>query len=600
MQLKDPSTLPQPITRSEHRTLKHLPPSVQLRRIQWLAADELELLREACYRDFWAFFLFAFGAYANPKGERWIEEDVHLPLARWFQHHVQAWLHDRRRARGRQRHLAIIVHREVGKTTMITQAGQAWLHLRDPELSTYTGGEKAELAAQSLESIKAVLDGSDPYALFSKLYGCWDTGARRWTGKGVTHAARKNVSRKDPSLGIFAVETSIVGAHPDAIFYDDPISYERLLSDTSWLQTVNSQVTSLYPVIQGDGLIVWVGTRYGDDDHFGLSLRPTDTGGDGVRSIAGMPTRGFKIEPDSGQWHVYFMAGRDTEGRPTTPKVWPEDRLKRYERRDPLRYASQIMNDPSVSEFNPLTRQQIDQCVVPARQVPWNALVYYICCDTAFWDGRSRAKKDETVLIVQGVAKNGSGDVYVIEGAGSPTWRGEDFKKRLVSTVQKYRSLGRRVGGIVDEDPYAGKRGVWKSDLGNAFADANEPMPPFYELPRTTDGLSGVGSAKVRRMIGAAHYWVDGHVRVVEGGEQLDRLLDQMSRIGQYMINPKLQNDWADAHSMIFEKPIYHSMHRPEMPQPYAPGARPLATEGLRYEDFQDDPWNDAPRPPIR
>jgi len=566
----------------------------------WPPEQEHELLREACYRSFWAFFLYGFGAESNPKGERWIEEKVHKPLADWFQSHVDEWLEMREEGRGRQKHLAVIVHREVGKTTMITQAGQTWLHLRDPEISTFTGGEKTELAAQSLESIKAVLDGSDPYSMFSRLFGSWATGARKWTGKGVVHAARKNTARRDPSLGIFAVETSIVGAHPDAIFYDDPISYERLLSDASWLQSVNSQVTSLYPVIQADGLVVWVGTRYDDEDHFGISLRPTDLGGEGVASVSGMASHPFKVEPEIGQWHVYFMAGRDPEQRPTTPKVWPEKRLQHYQRRDPLRFASQIMNDPGVSEFNPLTKQQIEQCLVKGPGVPWSSLVYYICCDTAFWDGKSRARKDESVMIVQGLAKNGSGDVYIVEGYGSPTWRGEDYKRRLVALVQRYRSGGRRIGGIVDEDPLAGKRGVWRSDLQNAFNDANEPMPPYYELPRISAGIAGPGSAKVRRMIAAAHYWIDGHVRLLEGSPGSERLMEQMGKIGAFMINPRLQNDWADAHSMIFEQPIYHPMHRPAMPRPYLSGARPLGTEGLRYEDFEDDQWHENPRPPIR
>ena len=373
---------------------------------KWQVDDEAALMRHFCRHDFWAFFLFAFGAGINPKGQRWIDPPIHEPMARWFEGHVKQWAHDRQQGRGQQKHLAILVHREVGKTTMFTQAGQAWLHVLDHEISTFTGSEKTELAAQSLEAIKAVFDGSDPHALFPRLFGCWSTSARKWSGKAVVHAARQNTARKDPSLWIFAVETSIVGAHPDAIFYDDPISYERMLTDTHWLQSVNSQVTSLYPVIQGDGLVVWIGTRYDDDDHFGVALRTIERGGEGVASINGMPCQGLEVEAE-GQWHVYFMAGRDSSGQSTTPMVWPDERLRRYQRRDPLRYAAQIMNDPTQSEFSPLSRTQAEQCAIPAAQVPWSALVYYLCCDTAFWDGKSRAHKDETVLLVQGIAKNG-------------------------------------------------------------------------------------------------------------------------------------------------------------------------------------------------
>src|SRR6185295_3886478 len=216
----------------------------------WDPIEEMALLRHFCRQDFWSFFLYAFGAGLNPKGKDWIDPDVHEPMARWFQHHVDEWMMWRKQGIKRQKHLAILVHREIGKTTMITRAGQLWLHLRDPDIATATGAEKEGLAQKMLEGMKAVLDGSDDSALWAKLYGDWSTGARKWTGREIVHTGRKNTSRQDPSMIIFGVETSITGSHPDALFYDDPISYERLTTDTNWLQAVNSQITSLIPVVQ--------------------------------------------------------------------------------------------------------------------------------------------------------------------------------------------------------------------------------------------------------------------------------------------------------------------------------------------------------------
>ena len=109
---------------------------------------------------------------------------------------------------------------------------------------------------------------------------------------------------------IFGVETSITGSHPDALFYDDPISYERLTTDTNWLETVNSQISSLIPVVQGDGLVVWVGTRYDEEDHFGVAFRSS-----GVASVSGMQTDSIPLDPE-GDIHVYFLAGRDGRASP--------------------------------------------------------------------------------------------------------------------------------------------------------------------------------------------------------------------------------------------------------------------------------------------
>lgn len=554
---------------------------------------EIELMRDLCLKDFWTFFCYGFGALINPKGERWVDPRIHEPMARWAQKHIDPWLAARAEGHGYQLHLAILVHREIGKTTLMNRALQLWLHLRDPEIATATGAETIALSRKMLAAMKAVLDGSDPHALWPKLFGNWAGNARTWTGSEVVHGARRNTSRQDPSFTIFGVETSIVGTHPDAYFYDDPISYEAIKSDANWLATVNSQISSLIPVVQSDGLVVWVGTRYDEDDHFGVAFRD-----EGVKSAEGMETDSFKVDPEHGQWHAYFMAGRDRDGVPTTPKVWNEDRLKAYQKKDPLRYASQIMNDPSISEFNPLTREQISQCVVKATDVPWGALRYAITTDTAFYDGGKQTSKDETVLLVHGYPRNGSGDVYIVEGHGSNTWRAEDFGKILVSLVQRYRRQGRKVFAITDEVTMAGKKDAWKLALTNFFNDVNEPMPQFYQFSRG-------GKKKVERIATASSFWVDGHVRVVHGAPGVDRLMDQMAKIGQMMVNPRTHDDWADAHADAFEPELYSPMRRTG-PQkaPYERGATAIAMDGVDPDDWGNDESRDwemmCPRPPLR
>lgn len=557
----------------------------------WAGEDEIELLRHFCRHDFWTFFLYCFGAWANPKGRRWIDPEVHEPMARWFQKHIDEWQQWRKDGIGKQKHLAILVHREIGKTTLFTRAGQLWLHLRDPEIATALGAEKEGLAAKMLEAMKAVLDGSDSHALWTQLYGNWSENSRKWTNKEIVHSGRKNTSRQDPSAVVFGVETSITGSHPDVLFYDDPISYERLTTDTNWLASVNSQISSLIPVIQGDGLLVWVGTRYDDEDHFGVAFRTQ-----GVATVEGMQTDSIPLDPD-GNIHVYFMAGRDMEGKPTTPNVWPEERLKRYEKAEPLRYAAQIMNDPNISELNPITRDQIMQCGVEKKDVPWSSLRFSICCDTAFSDGTKVSSKDETVMVVHGYPRNGSGDVYVVEGYGNATLRAEDFGKLLVSTVQRYRRQGFKITAITDEKTRAGKKDSWRLALSNFFADVNEPMPRFIEFERGS-------TKKYQRLHSASTFWVDGHVRWVKGAPGMEKLCDQMARIGQYAVNPRLKIDWADAHSDAFQPDLYSPMRRQGERTPWDRGADPIRMDGMEAWSDSDREMREwgalLPREPIR
>jgi hypothetical protein len=555
----------------------------------WDVDLEVELLRDSGRKNFWFFFLDVFGAGKNPKGESWIDPDIHKPIADWFQHHVDEWFAARAEGKGAQKHIALLVPREFGKSTMITQAGLLWLHLRDPETSSYIGAESTALAKKMLDGIKGALDGSDPYCLFTTLYGSWSSNARSWTGVQITHSARRNTSRRDPSFGTFSVETSITGSHPDVIVYDDPISYERLTTDTQWLASVNSQVTSLIPVIQKDGLTIWVGTRYDDDDHFGVAFRE-----EGVRSLSGMKTDSITLDPE-GKWDVYFLSARDEEGKPVSEKIWPEPRLKAFERRDPLRYAAQVLNDPSVSEFNPITRAQLKDCVCKSTDVPWGSLRYAFLCDTAFWDGKSRARKDHSVILSIGYPRNMSGDIYVVEVHGSNTWRAEDFGKKLVTMTQKYRSQGRKVFAITDEVTMAGKKGAWEQSLKNFFADAGEPMPPFMEFSRG-------GTKKIQRIISAISFVVDGHVRFVEGAPGIEILMDQMAKVGQMMMAKRSQDDYVDAFADAFQKELYQPMRRSSTTKaPWEPGAKLLDVEGIDFDEFRDDEWDlSNPRPPIR
>lgn len=561
---------------------------------QWSPEAHYRLLRHFCATDFWTFFLYAFGGGFNPKITRWLEP-VHMDIARWYQQHVEEWLLARKDGVGIRKNLAAVIHRRVGKTTMLTRAGQTWLHLRDPEMSTFTGSEKMELSQKMLAGIKAVLDGSDQHAHFTQLYGNWETAARSWTGRDIVHAARRNTSRQDPSFGTFGVETSITGSHPDAVFYDDPISYERLESDTDWLKSVNSQVTSVFPALEGDALVVWCGTRYDDEDHFGVAFRE-----EGVASVTGMETDSIEIDPEHGKWHVYFLAGRHNDGRPSTPRVWPDDDMARYEKRNPLRYAAQIMNDPTLSELNPLTAKQIRDCVIPVKEVPWSALRFAICCDTALAKSRIVPGKDWSVFIVHGYPRNGSGDVYVVECHGSPHWRAEEYFNRLVATVQRYRTQGRKVFAITDELEQGGKGGTWPLAMKNVFHDKNEAMPQLYQFDRQS------GPKKITRMETAATFWVDGHVRVVESGPGVEHLMEQMAKIGQYKVNPRIRCDFADAHADAFHPDLYQSMRRVG-PQkaPWDRDSSLIETPGLDHRLFDDADemrqWEAiVPRPPLR
>ena len=196
----------------------------------WNSEAQRQILRRKCRDSFWFYLLHAHGALHNPKGSRWLDEKTHKPLCDWFQSQIEPWLAARKHGIGYPLYLMVLVPRDVGKTTVITQAGLSWIHLLDPDISTYMGSERTDFAVDNLTPVKNILAGDDPYSRFAWLYGNWCDPQREWKQNQLVHAARTNLSRKEPSFGIWGVESGLTGKHPDVLCLDDPTSYEKMAS----------------------------------------------------------------------------------------------------------------------------------------------------------------------------------------------------------------------------------------------------------------------------------------------------------------------------------------------------------------------------------
>lgn len=502
-----------------------------------------ELMRRKCRDSFWHFLLYGFGAKYNPKGKRWLDPTIHKPLCDWFQDRALEWLEQRKDGKGESLSLMILVPRDVGKTTTITQAGLMWLHLHDPDLSTYIGSERTDYAVDILNPIKAIMSGDDVHSRFAWLYGSWMDKSRTWSQSQIVHAARVNMSRKEPSFGTWGVEAGITGKHPDVLCLDDPVSYEKIASHNNWIQIVNDHMDSLVPVLPSDGLMILVGTRYHDGDHFGKGMRI-----EGVASVDGMPMGNVELDPH-GRWHVYFLSARNDDGSLAIPTVWSEKRLANYKRKNPLKYAAQVLNDPMNADANPITREQLENKLVDPVTVPRNLRITFHL-DTAFKTVEQGARGDWNAISKLGHTQDGSGVVYHLGTWGSNAWKGEDFGVELIRRIQETKRRGYRISMLTDEQQVGGKQDTWEMLLESWFHGAGMVMPTFVSLPRG-------GKRKVLRHIEAANFIVDDKVYFVKDAPGTERLFNELSKIGN-----SEHDDFIDAFSDGFHPRCYQVMHR--------------------------------------
>lgn len=434
-----------------------------------------------------------------------------------------------------------IIPRGFGKTTLITQFGQLWLHLQDPDLATFTGSEATARAWQFLASIRKISDGSDPFARFTWLYGNWCSPQREWRADYAVHAARKAVSRKEPSFGCWGVEKTITGMHPDVGFLDDPISYEAMATHSSWLQIVNDHVDALSPIFSGNALLIFPGTRYADGDHLGRSLRI-----EGVRSWAGMPQEDY-VPREGGLWDVYFLKARDSAGSPIYPKKWPESELKAFENKNNLRYFAQMMNDPTSSEYQPLSPGHIAAQTIPMKNFPpVKDLWVMIHMDTAFKKIEQQSHGDESVMIAMAEKVSlRDGHKYYIEGHGSNHWNMNQYLDKLIWFIRRLRERGFRVRALTDEDDRFGKSGTWADAIKTRCSTENMEMPQFVSITRGR-------AKKASRIINAAGYVADGLVWFPDVAIGVENLISQLLRINQ-----SEHDDWADAFADAFNPLVY-------------------------------------------
>lgn len=508
------------------------------------ATAEIALARHVARRSLWYFVNYAFGIrqfMLRHPHKNWLTERIHRPLCDWLQEHMEDWLQTRH-LRSTPKKLMVIWPRGFGKTTLVTKAAQTWLHLQDPDLSTIIDSVTKEKSWEFLQAIKHVMDGSDPNAWFTALYGSWKDPRRIWQQDKLIHAHRHDIGAEATSIICSSVEKGITGKHPDALFIDDPIVQEKLVEGLAWLDKVNKHMDAMIPALQTDGLLVATATRYHDTDWLGTYLRD-----EGIIDCIGHQPEDIEAlaRGDQGQWHLFFLQARDAEGRSVLPEAVSDQWLLNYERKNPMDFQAQMMNCPGEGAHMPLTRAKIDQLIVDTKDIPKN-LDYSIHCDIAWKDREAVGKGDYNVVQLWGHAVDGSGEVYYLEGYRSNTWNPSEFFEVLTSVVANVKHDGGHIRGITFDKPTGGmSTEELEQTFWNHFAEYKMVCPPVYPISRA-------GKAKETRIRWAAGYWNNNRVWLKRNAPGLEVLITEMLRIGV-----SAKDDMADAATDVFYEEIY-------------------------------------------
>lgn len=253
----------------------------------------------------------------------------------------------------------VLVPREVGKTTLITQARTIQRLCANPATSILLGNEKEDNAKLFLAEIKRQFETNELLrALFPELIP-ENYNDTTWSATKII--VQRSEGRKEPSVFVTGEGGTVTGLHPDDIIVDDMLSKEAMenarVGDASVMSRVNRWVNTLPQLLSSNAKpfpsITFVGTRWWVGDSYEY-VEKTFGHGESRQYVAlrGKTSEGKTVDmPVEGCYRVgdlaVFKRSGQEHGRVAFPSKWPEARMTKLRFEDPATFACQVQNDPA-------------------------------------------------------------------------------------------------------------------------------------------------------------------------------------------------------------------------------------------------------------
>lgn len=176
------------------------------------------------------------------------------------------------RGMGEQAVKVILTPRGTFKSSVGTIAYSLWRLAREPNLRIMISNEKGTKAKKFLSEIKTHINQNP---VFITLFGDWNSekmSGYRWRTEGIDIAPRKLlVGSAGYSVGISSTEASATGDHYDLIICDDLVGKSNS-NTVDQLDKVQEYVKDLGAILEPDGTMVFIGTRWHYSDIYGRQI----------------------------------------------------------------------------------------------------------------------------------------------------------------------------------------------------------------------------------------------------------------------------------------------------------------------------------------
>lgn len=237
---------------------------------------------------------------------------------------------------------------------------------------------------------------------FRAIFGDWKT--EHWNMDECTIAAREFV-QKEPSISTTGVEKNITGQHYDLIINDDLVNKENV-STPDQTRKVIEYYESLLPILEPDGDMICVGTRWHKLDLYGHIINKL-----------------------SDQFIIY-KRGVFENGKYIFPEKFNDEVLAKFKANmRPSLFASQYLNEPISEENQPIKTDYFRYY----SKAPSNITLINTAVDLARSDNFD---SDETAIVTVGWTPNS--EMYVLD-VQHGRWGTEEKIEKIYEVYKKWK-----------------------------------------------------------------------------------------------------------------------------------------------------------------
>ena len=157
----------------------------------------------------------------------------------------------------------IVMPRGTFKSSIACISYPMWLLEHNPNLRICINSEVYSNSKKFISQIKSHYESEKFRLIFGDRIG-----SDNWTQSELTLSTRKK-KLKEPSLSASAISTARVGQHYDCYVHDD-LNSDKNSANQDQREKVWNHYRMALSILEPDGILVLVGTRYSADDVIGM------------------------------------------------------------------------------------------------------------------------------------------------------------------------------------------------------------------------------------------------------------------------------------------------------------------------------------------